>query len=197
MKDLSVPDNSTIATSVLLRAQGGDQEAFSKIVTLYSQLVHHWCRKRVSQEDVLDVGQEVFRTVSCSLGSFRREKPGDSFRGWLYVITQSRLSDFLRKRQRSDVAIVDPSVLEQVAMPEDDDERHFEKSILLEKALQFVRGKFAERHCQAFYDVTILGKSAAEVAQGFGVETGTIFVWKTRILKQLREEFSDLIYFDD
>lgn len=197
MKDQSVPDNNTIATSVLLRAQGGDQDAFDKIAALYTPLVHHWCRKRLSQDDVLDVGQDVFFTVSRSLGGFRREKPGDSFRGWLFRITQSRLSDFLRKGRKSDVAIVDPSLLEQVAMPDDEDERNFETETLYKKSLDFVRGEFPERQCQAFHELMILGKSAAEIAPKLGVAHATVFVWKSRILKRLRDEFSDIIDFDN
>jgi Transposase IS66 family len=39
------------------------------------------------------VRQEVFQTVARGIAGFRRDRPGDSFRGWLYTSTRSRLLD--------------------------------------------------------------------------------------------------------
>jgi len=36
-----------------------------------------------------DVAQEVFRVAAASIEKFRRERPGDSFRGWLRGITRN------------------------------------------------------------------------------------------------------------
>jgi RNA polymerase sigma-70 factor (ECF subfamily) len=63
--------------------------------------VEGWCRQAgPPAEDAADVRQEVFRTVAQSIATFRRDRPGDSFRGWLYATTRSRVADFRRRADR-------------------------------------------------------------------------------------------------
>ena len=50
--------------------------------------------------DADDVLQEVFRSASAHLGDFRRDRPNDSFRGWLRAITANAIRLHFRKSGR-------------------------------------------------------------------------------------------------
>src|SRR4051794_38956050 len=76
--------------SLLLRVQGNQAAAWERLVELYAPLVYHWCRRaRLGEEDTADVFQEVFRAVARTIGAFRRDRAGDTFRGWLRTITRN------------------------------------------------------------------------------------------------------------
>src|ERR1043166_3893337 len=84
--------------SLLLRVQANDQIAWTRLVDLYAPLVYHWCRRaQLGPEDTGDVFQETFRAVSQHIHAFRRDRPGDSFRGWLRTITQNKIRDHFRR----------------------------------------------------------------------------------------------------
>src|SRR5262245_4007027 len=95
--DTGVQDGSPMgstASTLLRKVRGQTPGAWERLFDLYSPLVYHWARQAGLQEaDAADVVQEVFRSVVLHLPGFRRERPGDSFRGWLWTITQNKLHD--------------------------------------------------------------------------------------------------------
>jgi RNA polymerase sigma-70 factor (ECF subfamily) len=54
--------------------------------------------------DAADVRQEVFLSVARKIDDFRRDRAGDTFRGWLHRITQNKLHDHERKRRAGPAA---------------------------------------------------------------------------------------------
>ena len=51
-------------------------------------------------EEALDVTQDVFRAVAGNIHRFRRDRPGDSFRGWLWTITKHKILDHFRRLKK-------------------------------------------------------------------------------------------------
>ena len=89
----------SISTSLLDRVKAQDQGAWQRLVKLYGPVVYRWCRRAGLQgSDAADVAQEVFQSMMIGIGGFRRRRPGDSFRGWLWTITKNKLRDHLRRR---------------------------------------------------------------------------------------------------
>ena len=87
------------STSLLDRVKAGEAEAWERLADLYGPLVYGWCRQSGLQaEDAADVGQEVFGAVLARVERFRRDRPGDSFRGWLWTITRNKIRDHFRRR---------------------------------------------------------------------------------------------------
>jgi DNA-directed RNA polymerase specialized sigma24 family protein len=87
------------STSLLERVKARDGEAWSKLCRLYGPLVYRWAREAGLQEqDAADIGQEVFGTVEARIATFRHDRPGDRFRGWLWTITRHKLGDHFRCR---------------------------------------------------------------------------------------------------
>jgi RNA polymerase sigma-70 factor (ECF subfamily) len=203
MKDNSVPLDVTIqsslASSVLVRAQGGDGEAFAKITALFGGLVYHWCRRAgLSPEDSEDVSQQVFISVSNGLNGFKREKPSDSFRGWLRVVTRSRVMDFFRANSHREVPVGGTSFMERInSIVEQGDEvigeERAETNILVERAMSLLQSEFSANDCKAFHMLVIDAIAPREVAEKLGLSLNSVYIAKSRILKRMRDEFDDLM----
>jgi RNA polymerase sigma-70 factor (ECF subfamily) len=89
------------SSSLLLRLRANDPEAWRTVVRLYTPLVYHWCaRSGVRGEDADDVAQEVFQAAATHLPSFRHDRPGDTFRGWLRGITKNKLLMHFRRAKK-------------------------------------------------------------------------------------------------
>src|SRR5437764_187992 len=102
LRDTQVSDrgpapSSGTSRSLLARVQADEPEAWERLVNLYAPLVHQWCRGGgLLGPDAADVFQQVFQAVVTSVGRFRKERQGDTFRGWLRRITQNKLRDHYR-----------------------------------------------------------------------------------------------------
>jgi RNA polymerase sigma-70 factor (ECF subfamily) len=195
---------TSLAITLLLRLQSNEGDAWRRLDHLYGPVVSAWCRGAGLQpEDAADVRQDVFRSVAGAIADFRREKPGDSFRGWLWRITQNKLRDFLHRRrqqpqaaggttfqqQLQDFAFSDGSA-EDSAAPRPSAE---EAEGVFRRALELLRGEFAERTWQAFWRVVVDGRSAADVAAELGMSPGAVYVAKSRVLRRCRAELGDLV----
>jgi RNA polymerase sigma factor (sigma-70 family) len=94
-----VESSSSIHSTLLRDVRAHDPDAWGRIVHVFSPLIFDWCRQQGLQNaDAADVMQEVFRGVMKNVDTFRREKPGDSFRGWLWIITRNKIRDYYRAR---------------------------------------------------------------------------------------------------
>jgi RNA polymerase sigma-70 factor, ECF subfamily len=192
------PDGMPTSRSLLQRARQRDSQAWQELVDLYAPLVYYWCRRtNIAVQDIPDVVQDVFRSVVTGLETFRKERPRDTFRGWLRTVTRSKLNDYFRRLQKQPGAAGGSTArarFEEIAHEEvdsDDNERHVE-SALYQRALQVVRRHFDARTWQAFWRIVVEGRTAAEVAQELGMKPGTVRVAKSRVLQRLRRELGDI-----
>src|SRR5437763_16651665 len=95
-----MPPSDATSLSLLERVRANQPSAWERLVELSAPLVCHWCRRcGLSPEDTADVFQEVFRSVAEHIDGFRRDRPGDSFRGWLRAITGNKVRDHFRRRR--------------------------------------------------------------------------------------------------
>jgi len=196
-RDGGSPSSAT-SRSLLARVQADEPAAWERLVRLYSPLVAHWCRG-LSAADAADVFQEVFRAVVAHVAGFRRERGGDSFRGWLRRITQNKVRDHYRKAHREARATGGSSARDWLAnVPADesltsDDHEAAKECDLLGRALEPIRAEFAERTWSAFWRTAVEGKTAEDVGHELGMSAGAVRVAKSRVLHRLREELGDLL----
>jgi len=100
--------------SIIRAAQGGDQDAFERLVRTYDQGVLRLAMNLLrSPEEARDVYQEAFLRVYRNLDSFRFDC---SFQTWLYRIVTNICLDHLRKRK---VRKEEPAVVETAEGPVD------------------------------------------------------------------------------
>jgi RNA polymerase sigma-70 factor, ECF subfamily len=166
-------------------------------MSLYAPLVDHWARMAGLQDaDVADVRQEVFLAVARKLSEFHHDHPGDTFRGWLRRITQSKLSDYWRKVRGGPPAGNAAEQLVQLAAPAADSseaEVAQEIQILYRRALELLQREFEARTWQAFWRVVIDGQPPGDVAEELGITANAVYLAKGRVLARLREEFAGAI----
>ncbi len=183
--------------SLLERVRHQDSEAWHRLVYLYAPLVHHWCHAwGVAAADADDIRQEVFQSVSRGLAAFRRDRAGDTFRGWLRVITRRKFLDHCRQKQRQPVAEGGSDAhlrLEQVAEESEGDDAPEEVQRLHHRALELIRSQFEEKTWQAFWRCAVEGQSPLDVAHDMEMSAAAVRKAKSRVLQRLRTELGDLL----
>jgi RNA polymerase sigma-70 factor, ECF subfamily len=191
---------ASTSSSLLERARTNDCEAWARLVDWAGPLVYHWCcRAGVPASDREDVFQEVFLAVSTGLPGFRRDCPGDTFRGWLLTITRHKIIDLARRRlaqphaaggseayQRL-LAVTDEVLSESVPTGPDAPQQR------LRRAVEAIRGEFEAQTWRAFWRTAVDGLSAPEAARELGMTSAAVRKAKSRVLARLREEFGDLL----
>ena len=180
--------------SLLQRAVGDDQEAWGRLVYLYSPMVQHWCQRwGLQPADAEDVRQEVFQSVARTLKNFHRDRPGDTFRGWLQTITRNKLIDHIRRQERTPEALGGSGSFRVEAYEPPEDDPPEQLSALHHRGLELVRGEFEEKTWQAFWRCAVDGEQATDVAQAMGMTPAAVRKAKSRVLRRLREELGDVL----
>jgi RNA polymerase sigma-70 factor (ECF subfamily) len=192
------PHQATSLT-LLARLRSNDGDAWHTMVKLYGPLVRHWCdRGGVRGADCDDVTQDVFRAAALGMEAFRRDRPGDSFRGWLRGISRNMVLQHFRRdgRQPRAAGGTDAHFLLQAVAESDgagDDDPVEELDGLRRRALDLVRCEFEDRTWQAFWRTVVDSRSPADVAIDLGVSPAAVRMAKSRVLRRLKEAFGDLV----
>ncbi|MSR59735.1 MAG: sigma-70 family RNA polymerase sigma factor [Planctomycetaceae bacterium] len=198
-QDERIPTGGSTSRSLLADAKQAVPAAWERLVRLYAPLVASWCRRwGVDEQDVGDLLQDVFSAVAGHLDRFRKERPTDTFRGWLLTIARNKVRDHFRRRAAEPAAaggseaalrlqqILDPSAQNESCDVTNDMADVVVLDELLRKALESIRGEFHERTWQAFWGVVVEGRTAADVAADLDMKPGTVRVSKSRVLLRLR-----------
>ncbi|QDS96027.1 ECF RNA polymerase sigma factor SigE [Roseimaritima multifibrata] len=173
-----------------------EPQAWSRLVTVFGPIVYRWCRVAgVPAGDAPDVVQEVFTSVARGIQNFERQKSSGSFRSWLATITRSRATDYFRraaKQQQAAGGTEAMYALQQLAenvestITPTNVQSDISKQLLLQ-----VQAEFESTTWDAFWQTTIEGKSASEVAEATGLSRASVYQAKSRILKSLRKRLAE------
>lgn len=197
---------SSTSLSLLERAKANDHAAWKRLRDLYVPLVYQWCRQEgVPAADIPDVGQEVFLAVARNLVNFRRDRDGDTFRGWIRAITRNKIADLGRKRGPilpaaggSDAhewiaSVAEPTVVEDSDQDDPEQSDQQETRLLYARAIDLVTMEYPEWYKTAFLRIIVGGERPVDVAADMGKRASAIYNVKSRILRQLRIEFADAL----
>ena len=164
--------------------------------------VYRWCRRwDLPEQEIADVFQDVFQAVATHIGGFRRERAGDTFRGWLRTITQNKVRDHFRKLGREPggaggtEAQIRFARLPAARLPDEDESGATEggrRAPALRPGTRPDPGRVRGRTWQAFWRTTVDGSTAGAVALELGMSPGAVRVAKSRVLRRLREELGDV-----
>src|SRR4051794_16557190 len=157
------PQSSTATSrSLLERIKADDAAAWDRLIDLYAPLVFQWCRRwDLPEQDLADVFQDIFQAVSSHIASFRKDREGDTFRGWLRTIAKNKVHDHYRKlggqprgAGGTDAQIRLARLPAARAHGDDEDDSdsaaHDAERGLFGRALELIRGEFEDRTWQAF-----------------------------------------------
>jgi RNA polymerase sigma-70 factor (ECF subfamily) len=184
--------------TLLARVQADDPVAWERFVDLYAPLVHHWCRRaELGPDNTSDVFQDVFQSVAQHIGAFRRDRPGDTLRGWLRTITTNKIRDHYRRTSDEPAGQGGTTAtlrLQEVAsLPEEVEEETNVMRGGVRRALEWVRGDFEPQTWQAFWKTQVEEQSPSDVAQELQMTPAAVRKAKYRVLKRLREELEGLL----
>jgi RNA polymerase sigma-70 factor (ECF subfamily) len=155
-------------TELVIRAQGGERNAFSELVRLHAQgvlsVIYRYCGDSQIAEDS---AQETFIQAWLHLASFR---PQASLRNWLYRIAINTATDMLRKEKR-----ILPGAMEDfhLADPQPGPEGLFlqeERTALVQKAILSLPD--ASRAVLVLKEYE--GLSYREIADALDIPIGTV-----------------------
>lgn len=193
---------SDFSTSLTLLAQVQSRQpaAWERLVELYAPLVHYWCRRaQLGDEDAADVFQEVFQAIAQHIGGFRRDRQGDTFRGWLKTIATNKIRDHFRRQagQAHARGGTDAQLqIQAVADPLSEEDEQNEQAIVtqsLRRALEWIRGDFSEQTWQAFWRSQIEEQPTDLIASELAMTPAAVRKAKYRVLRRLREELDGLL----
>lgn len=193
------------STTLIRAAQQQDNAAWRRLVETYSRRMYRWCRQAGLQpEDAQNVVQEAFTSLVGALPQFRRDRPGDTFRGWLRRITDNKIRDHYRRRGREPVAPPlggsDAQALwaatpdGRSAVLHEPDEPTWDTTLVpkaedrharLAQIVEEVRSQVSPRDWRFFWRIAVDGQSAADVAREYGVSANAVRLVKMRVLRRL------------
>lgn len=196
-------DTFETSPSLIDQARGHDPEAWRRLTAIYAPLVYGWARKAgVREDDAPDVVQDVFRIVSTSLVRFRRERPEDTFRGWLLTITRNEIRNHFRRRSKeASTGEGGTTSLDRIhQFPDgngraDTDDWHDEEAArheVLRRAAELIRNDFEPHTWQAFWRSVVEGHETADIAADLGMTSNAIRQARHRILVRLKATLGDL-----
>ncbi len=190
---------TSTSRSLLARVHNNEEAAWDRLVALYTPLVWHWCRKLdLPRQEAADVFQEVFRAVAAHIRDFHRNRPGDTFRGWLRTITRNKVLDHFRAQNREPRAAGGSEARvwwsrfpesKEMDRAQEGEERY---DVLFHSALTLIKSEFQERTWLAFWRVVVEGRTPQAAALELNMSPGAVRVAKCRVLHRLRLELGDL-----
>ncbi|MFT7642680.1 MAG: RNA polymerase sigma-70 factor (ECF subfamily) [Pirellulaceae bacterium] len=189
-------------TSMTLLAQvrANQADAWDRLVELYAPLIQYWCRRSdLRDEDTADVFQEVFRSVATNIEKFRRDRSGDTFRGWLRTITSNKIRDHFRRvsgKATAEGGSVAQMRIADLADPVPNEEDSSELDILrksVHRMMEWIRGDFEEKTWEAFWQCQVEERSTQDIAEQLQMTPAAVRKAKYRVLRRLKEELDGLL----
>ena len=192
---------TSVSSTLLDQLRAGRPEAWKRLAPLYSPVIYRWCRRSgLAAEDAADVVQEVLSAVMVHLPDFRRDRPQDSFSGWLATITRNKVREHYRRRhgkaearggstaQRQMAEIPQPPELSEESIQPDAQSA----ACLSQRVLEMIRAEFEARTWEAFWRVSVGGQSPAHVASDLKISVAAVYKAKSRVLGRFRQVLSEL-----
>ncbi|MDA0917933.1 MAG: sigma-70 family RNA polymerase sigma factor [Planctomycetota bacterium] len=189
---------SATSPSLIRRVAMRDPEAWRRFTRLYGPLVFHWCQQqRLSDHDAADVMQDVFVSVARAVSSYE-DRPGCTFRGWLWTATRNQIVTFLRKQTRQGTADGGTknwhrllNIAESLSDDPDQFTSQFEIDALYRRGLELVRQEFRPRTWEIFWRNVVEDQPTDAVAKEFGISANSVRQTRSRILRRIRQELGD------
>ena len=181
-----------------------DQESWRDFFNTYWKLIYTVAvRRGLTEQEAQEVVQETIISVAKTMADFKYNPAKCSFKGWLRHLTDKRIADQFRKRNRNENAEsldaasasqdTDFITFSQRAAPIASDtpdalwEQEWQQS-LLEAAIENVKKKVTPRQFRLFYRAAVEGHSAADVARTFEVNVAQVYLARHRVSALVKKE---------
>jgi RNA polymerase sigma-70 factor (ECF subfamily) len=185
---LTLPDTNPLLIVRLRNA--ADEQALFEFVELYRPaIVRSATQKGFQSADAEDLAQAVLVSVAGAIGTWEPDDDRGRFRTWLYTIADRHVIDALRRRSRSKVADATSVGLEDLEIESRrEDSRLLRTELKREaflRAASAVKEEFSSEAWAAFWETSIEGRSAREIAIRSGKTIGAVHAARSRIMRRL------------
>jgi RNA polymerase sigma-70 factor (ECF subfamily) len=188
----------TTQTSLLWAVRDGeDHQAWSVFHRIYAPMLGSFCRRLgLGQADADDVSQEVLMIAHRALCEGAYDPNKGKFRGWLYGVTRKRALTAHRARQRRTRAQAmarEDGVDLLGGIPDTHEETQREiweqewRFAMLDEALRQLQPTLGEKVYRSFVLYGLERRPVEEVAEALGIAVASVYTYKTRVLKAIRE----------
>lgn len=182
--------------SFLARLINGDETTWRDFDAVYKPLLRHWLKNpALSNADIEDLTQEVLLFVSEHLNTFEHNTRIGAFRKWLRLCTVNISRNYLRKIQRDAPELKNlQTLLSELEDPNSGVSLAFERDYqkaLLHQLLRRSAIAFSPETMSIFRQCVLEGADVQETALAHGVSKAAVYIAKSRVLKQLREEWAE------
>lgn len=136
--------------------------------------------------------------MATALIGFHRDRPGDSFRGWLWMIARRKFLDHCRRNSQHPEAQGGSGAyarLQEIAEPPEKptDDPPEEVTQLHHRALELIRSQFEEKTWKAFWRCAVDGLSPVDVGTEMQMSPAAVRQAKSRVLRRLKDELGDVL----
>lgn len=197
-----------------------DQDSWRQFFETYWRLIYDVAiRSGLDDAAAQDVVQETILAAAKQLPGFRYEPGAGSFKGWLLQITRRRIADSLRAQYRArglksaptgeegwqggespgsgadPDGVANPPEREPAGTAPADFEAIWDSEWnghLAHAALDRLKARVNPRHFQAFELMTREEWSPGEVARSLGLNIAQVYLVRSRLRRQLRQELERL-----
>ncbi|UUO06949.1 sigma-70 family RNA polymerase sigma factor [Blastopirellula sp. J2-11] len=177
-----------------------DDEAWDRLVGLYSPLIRGWLRRfGAAVDDIDDLVQEVLTVVFRRFPEFQKEPHAGAFRSWLRTIAANCLRDHWRKTNRRPKAVGGSDFVQMIDQLEDPHSgvsqlwNREHDQYVIQYLLEEIRPRFTSQTWSAFRQFALDGKSADAVSHELGMSINAVFIAKSRVMSCLRKQGQGLI----
>lgn len=177
-----------------------DEAAWRQLTGVYTNLIRAWLSKHaVALDEIDDLVQEVLLVVLNKLPDFEHNQRTGAFRCWLRRITSNCLRKFWDARRVRPRATGDSQfaqILDELEDPRSPIGQQWDQEHDLHvthRLLEQIKPQFEPATWRAFYEVSLEGRSGAEVARELGISVNAVYIAKSRVLAKLRAEAGDLL----
>lgn len=182
LRATSGPADDELSDLEVLRAAGGDHNAWRGLVECYQHRVFALVSRMLAGRDrhvIEDIAQDTFLGVFRQLPSYRPAGPA-RLSTWILTIAARRAIDELRRRR--------PALIEIEPAGSDDHARRRELQRAIEGALE----ELSPEHRAAFLLREFHGLEYAEIASALEIDLGTVKSRLSRARAALRERLKGL-----
>jgi RNA polymerase sigma-70 factor (ECF subfamily) len=185
--------------SLLVRVRDvNDGESWREFYAIYKPLIFGYLRGLgLKEHDADDLTHEVFRRLLAILPAFKLDRKRGRFRTYLWRLTYSALVDRARRRKVRDRA--EDEWVRRFRAADESESRKLEdewirrhRKRILEVVLPRVRARVSPTSWTCFERRLLQRRSAAEVAVELGIKANVVYVYASRVLKEVRRGCAEI-----
>lgn len=181
-----------------------DHDSWKAFFETYWKLIYGAAlTANLSDADAQEVVQEVIVSVSRNIQTFKADSQHGSFKAWLLEITQRRIADQYRKKQRREdsaghdrihsdkTRVADQAVDSSLTDIEEHWEAKYEAAIV-ESALANMKKNIPPGQYRIFHLAVVRGRPVSEIRESLGVTANMIYLAKHHVTNKVAEEIERL-----